>query len=206
MSHYPLFLSLSLITVLMPGSAVLMTLSTALTRDRKASVYAIAGLICGSCITCAAAMLGGAALLASVEASALRALELASVGVLAYLAVRAWRAAPLPAMQDQPQRRVLRRIFVSGLMLQCVNPYLLVYVMATWPQFLDRAQPLPLQLLALLGLHALVTLGVHSGYAALAHRACRWLGGRGGALQMRRFGALAYLGFGASLALRLVGG
>lgn len=204
MQPYPLFVALSVVTVLMPGPAVVMTLSNRLAGGLAACWWGIAGFACGYTALVLLAM-GGVGVAALGAPQGMGALRLVAAALLAYLGLRLWRAPPLAVVPAGARATATaRRCFVQGALLQFVNPYALVFVTTVWPQFLNRSASLPLmsQVLLLLAIHTGVTVGIHGSYAVLAGRARRWLSTEGGARALRRVGALLYFGFGASLLLR----
>jgi threonine/homoserine/homoserine lactone efflux protein len=138
------FLITSLIVVVAPGTGVLYTLATALTRGSRAGIAAAFGCTLGILPAMLAAMLGLAAVL---HASALAFAVLKWLGVL-YLLYMAWQAlreqGALP-VEPHLDARSGRRIIVTGFLINILNPKLSIFFLAFLPQFIaaDEAHPLP---------------------------------------------------------------
>jgi threonine/homoserine/homoserine lactone efflux protein len=197
------FLLTSLIVVLIPGTGVVFTVSTGLTRGRHASVYAALGCTAGIVPHLLATVVGLAALL-HMSALAFQALKWAGVLYLLYLAYATWRdqrAFSVDAAAAGAHGGV--RIAVKAFLLNILNPKLSIFFLAFLPQFVatDAASPL-LQLLLLSGVFMAMTFGVFVVYGLLAHafrraviespRVQRWL---------RRGFAAAFAALGLNLAL-----
>jgi threonine/homoserine/homoserine lactone efflux protein len=139
----PSFLLTSLIVVASPGTGVLYTLAAALTRGSRASIAAAFGCTLGIVPHMAAAMLGLAAVL---HASALAFSVLKWCGVL-YLAWMAWQALRergALAVDATLDARSGRRIIVTGVLINILNPKLSIFFLAFLPQFIaaDDGHPL----------------------------------------------------------------
>jgi threonine/homoserine/homoserine lactone efflux protein len=84
------FLITSLVLVLIPGAGVVYTVSTGLTRGRRASVFAAVGCTLGILPHLLATVLGLAAVM-HTSALAFQVLKYAGVAYLFYLAIVTWR-------------------------------------------------------------------------------------------------------------------
>ena len=85
------FLVTSLIVVLIPGTGVVLTVSTGLAAGRRASVFAALGCTAGIVPHLLASVLGLSALM-HASALAFQLLKFAGVAYLLYLAIATWRA------------------------------------------------------------------------------------------------------------------
>jgi threonine/homoserine/homoserine lactone efflux protein len=137
------FLVTSLIVVVSPGTGVLYTLASALTRGSRAGVAAAFGCTLGILPAMLAAMLGLAAVL---HASALAFAALKWLGVL-YLLYMAWQALrEQGALSVEPRldARSGRRVIVTGFLINILNPKLSIFFLAFLPQFIaaDDIHPL----------------------------------------------------------------
>ena len=197
------FLLTSLIVVLIPGTGVVFTVSTGLTRGRRASVYAALGCTAGIVPHLLATVVGLAALL-HMSALAFQALKWAGVLYLLYLAYATWRDQRAFAVDAAAAgARSGARIALKAFLLNILNPKLSIFFLAFLPQFVatDAVSPL-LQLLLLSGVFMAMTFAVFVVYGLLAHafrrtviespRVQGWL---------RRGFAAAFAGLGLNLAL-----
>src|SRR6478736_8999583 len=105
------FLLTSLIVVVSPGTGVLYTLATALTRGSRASVAAAFGCTLGILPAMLAAMLGLAAVL-HTSALAFAALKWLGVGYLLYMAWQALREQGALAVDGKVDARSAAKVVV----------------------------------------------------------------------------------------------
>ena len=137
------FLLTSLIVVVSPGTGVLYTLAVALTRGSRASVAAAFGCTLGILPHMLAAMLGLAAVL-HTSALAFSALKWCGVIYLLYMAWQTLRERGALAVDGRLDERAGRRVVVTGVLINILNPKLSIFFLAFLPQFIaaDEAQPL----------------------------------------------------------------
>jgi threonine/homoserine/homoserine lactone efflux protein len=198
----PEFLITSLIVVLIPGTGVLYTVSTALAQGRAASVYAALGCTAGIVPHLLATVLGLAAVM-HASALAFQVLRYAGVAYLFYVAYATWRDASAFAVDGSVAKASATGLVVKAFLLNILNPKLTIFFLAFLPQFVEphASQPL-LQLLMLSAIFMAMTFVVFVLYGCVAHafrklviesaRMQRWL----------RLGfASAFAGLGARLAL-----
>ena len=141
------FLITSLIVVVSPGTGVLYTLATALTRGSRASVAAAFGCTLGILPAMVAAMLGLAAVL-HTSALAFAALKWCGVAYLTYMAWQALREQGALAVETRldakSSSKSRRQVIVTGFLINILNPKLSIFFLAFLPQFIaaDEAYPL----------------------------------------------------------------
>jgi threonine/homoserine/homoserine lactone efflux protein len=163
------FLLTSLIVVASPGTGVLYTLAVALTRGSRASVAAAFGCTLGIVPHMTAAMLGLAAVL-HTSAVAFAALKWCGVVYLLYMAWQALRQTGALAIYTRPaEARSSRRVIVTGVLINILNPKLSIFFLAFLPQFIaaDEAYPLA-RMLELSGAFMAMTLAVFVVYGLFA--------------------------------------
>lgn len=186
------FALLELTLCLVPGPAVMLTVSTALRRGAARGAAAMAGIIAGNTLYFALSALGIVALvLASYRVFTV--VKWAGVAYLAFLGVRALlarEAAPIEADASGgcgPSGTA----FASGFVTQVANPKAIVFFVAVLPQFLDARGNLAAQMIVLAAVSQGAECAVLSGYivaaAALrrsgaAARAALWIERAGGAV------------------------
>jgi threonine/homoserine/homoserine lactone efflux protein len=195
------FLLTTLIVVVSPGTGVLFTLATGLSRGSRASVVAAFGCTLGIVPHMAAAILGLAALL---HTSALAFQTFKYLGV-AYLLYMAWMTlkehGPLK-VEKEVGRRSAGQVIVSAILINILNPKLSIFFLAFLPQFVsaDEANPL-LRMSALSGVFMALTFVVFVGYGLFAAGIRNHVISRPRVLTwMRRTFAGAFAALGAKLA------
>jgi threonine/homoserine/homoserine lactone efflux protein len=138
------FLLTSFIVVVSPGTGVLYTLVTALTRGSRAGIAAAFGCTLGILPSMLAAMLGLAAVL-HTSALAFAALKWLGVLYLLYMAWQALREQGALSVEPRLDARSGRRVIVTGFLINILNPKLSIFFLAFLPQFIanDEVYPLP---------------------------------------------------------------
>jgi threonine/homoserine/homoserine lactone efflux protein len=166
------FLITSLIVVVAPGTGVLYTLATGLSRGSRASLFAAFGCTLGIVPHMAAAILGLAALL---HASAVAFHTFKYIGV-AYLLYMAWNtlrergALKVEGEQDRELgARSAAQVAVTGVLINILNPKLSIFFLAFLPQFIGAGEAHPLALmLEMSAVFMLMTFVVFVGYGLFA--------------------------------------
>ena len=162
------FLVTSLIVVLIPGTGVVFTLSTALAHGRRASVFAAVGCTLGIVPHLMATVLGLAAVM-HTSATAFQILKLAGVAYLLYLAVATWRDRTAFVVQPVAVRPGALGWVVKAFVLNILNPKLTIFFLAFLPQFVTRDAASPvLELVGLSGVFMAMTFVVFVVYGLLA--------------------------------------
>ena len=127
------FLLTALIVVVSPGTGVLYTLATGLSRGAKASIVAAFGCTLGIVPHMAAAILGLAALL-HTSALAFQTLKYAGVAYLLYMAWMTLKESGALTVEKQPERSS-RQVIVHAILINILNPKLTIFLFAFLPQF-----------------------------------------------------------------------
>jgi threonine/homoserine/homoserine lactone efflux protein len=130
------FLITSLIVVASPGTGVLYTLASALTRGGRASIAAAFGCTLGIVPHMLAAMLGLAAIL-HTSALAFAALKWLGVLYLLYMAWGSLRETGALAIDERQSPRSHARVIVTGILVNILNPKLSIFFFAFLPQFIE---------------------------------------------------------------------
>ncbi len=163
------FLITSLIVVLIPGTGVIYTVSTALAQGRKAGFYAALGCTAGIVPHLLATILGLAAIM-HTSAVAFQILKYAGVIYLFYVAFATWRARSAFAVDDSLPKASALGLMTKAFLLNTLNPKLTIFFLAFLPQFIPASlsQPL-LQLLLLSAVFMAMTFVVFVLYGCAAH-------------------------------------
>jgi threonine/homoserine/homoserine lactone efflux protein len=188
------FIPAGLALNLTPGADMMFCLGQGLRGGWRAAMAANVGIAVGGMVHVTLAALGLGALVAAHPA-AFEAIRWLGVAYLLWLAVSALRS-PLPTGAEVRPQPVLR-VFGQALMVNLLNPKVILFILAFLPQFVDPARPILPQFLTLgvvFSLGGLVVNGVVGLFAGsigqrLARSAAfaRWLG----RISAGIFGALA---------------
>lgn len=195
------FLLTSFIVVIAPGTGVLYTLATGLTRGARASIVAAFGCTLGIVPHMAAAILGLAALL-HASAVAFQTFKYLGVAYLLYMAWNTLRERGTLSVQEKTGARSAIQTTVEAVLVNILNPKLSIFFLAFLPQFVraDEAQPLA-RMLVLSAVFMLMTFVVFIGYGLFAAAIRDHVISRPRVLAwMRRSFAAAFAALGAKLA------
>ena len=196
------FLVTSFIVVVSPGTGVLYTLATGLSRGSRASIVAAFGCTLGIVPHMAAAMLGLAALM-HASALAFEVFKYAGVVYLLYMAFNTLREHGTLKIERKVGARSAAQVTVTAVLVNILNPKLSIFFLAFLPQFVSAREPHPLpRMLELSGAFMLMTFVVFVGYGLFAASVRDHVISRPRVMTwMRRSFAAAFVALGAKLAL-----
>ncbi len=195
------FLITSFIVVVSPGTGVVYTLATGLSRGSRASVVAAFGCTLGIVPHLAAAILGLAALL-HTSALAFQIFKYLGVAYLLYMAWSTLREQGALKVEKDVGARSDLQVTVTAVLINILNPKLSIFFLAFLPQFIsaDEARPLA-SMLVLSAVFMLMTFVVFVGYGLFAASIRDHVISRPRVLTwMRRTFAGAFAALGAKLA------
>jgi threonine/homoserine/homoserine lactone efflux protein len=162
------FLVTTLIIVVSPGTGVLFTIATGLSRGSRASIVAAFGCTLGIVPHMAAAILGLAALL-HTSAIAFQTFKYLGVAYLLYMAWMTLKEHGALKIEKEVGSRSAMQVIVQAILINILNPKLSIFFFAFLPQFVsaDEARPL-LRMSELSGVFMALTFVVFVGYGLFA--------------------------------------
>ena len=196
------FLLTSLIVVASPGTGVLYTLATGLSRGARASVVAAFGCTLGIIPHMAAAITGLAALL-HTSALAFQTMKYLGVAYLLYMAWNTLKEHGALKIEKEIAPRSVKQVIVTAVLINILNPKLSIFFFAFLPQFMNADEPRALpRMLELSSVFMLLTFVVFVGYGVFAASVRDHITSRPKVLMwMRRSFAGAFAALGVKLAL-----
>lgn len=141
------FIPAGLALNLTPGADMMFCLGQGLRSGRRAAMAANFGIAAGGMVHTTLAALGLGALVAAHPAT-FEAIRWLGVAYLLWLAVGALRSSAF-ATEAQVVRTSASRAFWQGLMVNLLNPKVILFILAFLPQFVDPARPILPQFLTL---------------------------------------------------------
>lgn len=198
----PEFLITSLIVVISPGTGVLYTLATGVSRGGRMAIAAAFGCTLGIVPHMAAAITGLAALL-HASAVAFEAVRYLGVAYLLYLAWATLRERDGMQVGGGESPRSARQIVVTAVLVNILNPKLSIFFLAFLPQFVspDGGGALR-EMLLLSAVFMTMTFVIFVGYGVFAAAVRDHVISRPRVLTwMRRTFAAGFVALGARLAL-----
>ena len=195
------FLITSFIVVISPGTGVLYTLATGLSRGARASIVAAFGCTLGIVPHLAAAIMGLAALL-HTSALAFQIFKYLGVAYLLFMAWSTLRESGALKVEKEVGTRSAMQVTVTAILINILNPKLSIFFLAFLPQFISAGETQPLsRMLELSGVFMLMTFVVFVGYGLFAASIRDHVISRPRVLTwMRRSFAAAFAALGAKLA------
>jgi threonine/homoserine/homoserine lactone efflux protein len=166
----PEFLITSLIIVLMPGTGVIYTISTGLSKGAKGSLAAAAGCTVGIVPHLLASVFGLAAIL-HASAVAFQIFKLLGVIYLIFLAWSLWKDSGSVEFKSECVEKGYSKIALQAFLINILNPKLSIFFLAFLPQFIPAAAESPiLNMLTLSAVFMFMTLVVFICYGVLASK------------------------------------
>ncbi len=162
------FLLTSIVVILLPGTGVLYTLAVGLGQGMRASIVAAFGCTLGIVPHVLASIVGLAAVL-HTSAVAFQVVKYLGVAYLFYMAWSILREGGALEVSAERTETAARRIVLSGIFLNVLNPKLSLFFLAFLPQFVPAGMQNPTPMLLGLALtFMLLTFIVFVGYGACA--------------------------------------
>jgi len=162
------FVVTTLIVVATPGTGALYVIAAGISRGVRASFIAAIGCTLGIVPHMVAALAGLAAVL-HASAVAFEIVKYAGVAYLLYMAWATLRDTTDLRVDGDTSPRTARRVILSGVLINILNPKLTIFFFAFLPQFVPAAAADGHWRMALLsGVFMLVTLVVFACYGVFA--------------------------------------
>lgn len=196
------FLLTTLIIVASPGTGVVYTLATGLSRGSRAGIAAAFACTLGIVPHLIAALTGIAALL-HTSALLFDMVKYAGVAYLLWMAWQTLKQRGTMRIETEAAPRSVRQILVDGIVLNLLNPKLSIFFVAFLPQFIAANEPAPVtRMLELSSVFMAATFLVFAIYGVFAALMRDQVIGRPRVMTwFRRTFAAAFVALGARLAL-----
>lgn len=198
MTNPLLFLLAALTLVAIPGPNHLYITTRSVGEGRRAGIASAFGVETGTLVHIGAAAAGLSAVVAA-SATAFGFLHYAGAAYLIYLAYRTLRSRhDGGGLELEP--RPLRRVYLDGVLVNVLNPKVVLFFLAFLPQFVDQdAGAVPLQIAVMGAATALIGLAGDLVYAVAAGSIGAWLRARPAFRRRQRYATgLIYLALGVA--------
>ena len=169
------FISAAVLLTLMPGPDILFVITQSITRGQKAGIVFAAGLCTGLIVHVAAVSLGVSVLLMNSPV-AFTILKFAGAAYLLYLGIKAFLARYKNHFELNTIQAVSVKLYRKGILMNVLNPKVILFFLAFFPQFINKEIENPIPQMLLLGLIFMVqAFLIFSVVAVLADRLARRL-------------------------------
>ncbi|MDR0579305.1 MAG: LysE family translocator [Campylobacteraceae bacterium] len=173
-----LFLLTSIALALAPGPDILFVITQGVTRGAKAAVTLACGLSSGVIVHTALAALG-VSVIFKTSSTAFFILKIIGAAYLFYLAFQTFvHRNELVRVENKKDRKSLsaKKLFIRGFFMNVLNPKVILFFLALFPQFVKEQNGLVAFQMAQLGaIFMLSTLGVFIVVGTLADKASKTL-------------------------------
>ncbi|MCZ7850613.1 LysE family translocator [Agrobacterium salinitolerans] len=171
-----LFVSATLVLLLVPGPAVLYIFARSVEQGRSAGLVSILGIHTATLVHVVAAAVGLSALLAS-SALAFSVVKYAGAAYLIWLGLKKlFGSSDIPDIEGGLPTRSRMRIFREGFIVNLLNPKTALFFLAFLPQFVEVGRGHVAMQIAFLGiLYTVIGVLTDGTYALVAGTAGNWL-------------------------------
>ena len=167
------FITAAVLLTLMPGPDILFVITQSITRGRKAGIVFAAGLCTGLIAHVTAVSLGVSVLLMS-SPIAFTLLKFAGAAYLLYLGIRAFLVRHQNHFSLETTAAVSGKLYRKGILMNILNPKVILFFLAFFPQFIDKTIENPIPQMLILGLVFMIqAFLIFSMVAILADRLAR---------------------------------
>lgn len=169
------FIGTAILLTLMPGPDILFVITQSITRGRKAGIIFAAGLCTGLIVHVTAVSLGISVILINSPV-AFTALKLAGAAYLLYLSIRTFLGRHQNKINITETNQAVGKLYRRGILMNILNPKVILFFLAFFPQFINPAIINPVPQTLLLGLIFMTqAFAIFSTVAILAERLSRRL-------------------------------
>lgn len=192
-----------LVIELTPGPNMAWLAGLGATEGRRSGLSAVAGVALGLLANGILAALGLAVLLQAAP-WLWQGLRLGGAAMMTWLAVETWRGTGMDVSR-RPADAMARRAFLTGALINLLNPKAYIFFLVVAPQFLDGATLTLGNALILAVVSATIATVIHIAIVLAGSRAHDWLSDPARTRIVRRLFALVMLAVGLSFLLSDLG-
>lgn len=145
------FISAAVLLTLMPGPDILFVITQSITRGRKAGIIFVAGLCTGLIVHVTAVSIGVSFLLMSSPV-AFTVLKFTGAAYLFYLGIKAFLARRENPFILEKTTAIHGKLYRKGILMNILNPKVILFFLAFFPQFVDYEAGHPVSRMLVLGL------------------------------------------------------
>ncbi len=197
---YLAYVLASALLILMPGPIVTLTVANSLAHGARRGMLTVLGASAGSGVLLGLGALGMAWIL-DMLSHWFDWIRWIGAAYLIFLGLKQWNSKPVDLSHGAADKGPVLSVMAHGFLVAVTNPKTILFYAAFFPQFIDAEQPLGPQLTLMSVTFVVLALILDNGYALLAGRVGRWLGGaKQGRIRNRITGGLLMI-TGAGLAL-----
>lgn len=200
MDNYLIYFSVAVITILLPGPAVMLTISNSIQRGLLKTFAGIFGIALAILLVAIVSATSLGVVLAN-SALAFNIIKIFGAIYLVCLGIKMFRNKELVTTQSCRKESTLLKCFTEGFLVSMSNPKAIVFFMSIFPQFIDVNKEYTPQFILLAITFSLLVIVVHSAYAISASFARSKLSSQRGSSILNKMSGSIFISFGFGLAL-----
>ena len=197
---YFAFVAATAVMILLPGPSVMLTVAHGMAFGPRGALVTLTGIVSGISVQLAITLAGMTSFMIFMT-EWFEVLRWAGVAYLVYLGIQQWRADPTAPDLPNGSASSPRSRFLQGLVITVMNPKSMIFLAAFFPQFIDPAVPLSLQLPVLSVTFVAIAFVFTGLWLIPAGQAARWFRSASRARWRNRITGSLILGAGVGLAL-----
>ncbi len=197
MENYFVYIGVAIATILLPGPAVMLTITNSIQRGLSKSLAGVLGIALAILLVAfvSATSLG---IVLATSALAFNAIKIAGAAYLIYLGVKMFlkKVTNQAAIKKQETSHI--KCFVEGFLVSAFNPKAVIFFMSIFPQFIDLSKEYVPQFFLLAATFSILVIIIHTMYAVFSSFARSKLSSENSILNKISGGV--FVGFGVGLA------
>lgn len=199
MENYLLYIAFAVATILLPGPAVMLTISNSIQRGLSKSLAGILGIALAILLVAFVSATSLGIVLAS-SAFAFNAIKIAGAVYLIYLGIKMLLNKATNEATIKKQESSHLKCFIEGFLVSLSNPKAVVFFMSVFPQFIDLSKEYTPQFILLAATFSFLVVVIHSAYAVFASFARSKLSSKKSNSILNKISGGIFVSFGVGLA------
>lgn len=167
MENYLIYIGVAIATILLPGPAVMLTISNSIQRGFSKSLAGVLGIALAILLVAFVSATSLGIVLAS-SALAFSAIKIAGAVYLIYLGIKMLLKKVPSETEIKKQETSHIKCFIEGFLVSVSNPKAVIFFMSIFPQFIDLSKEYAPQFFLLATTFSVLVIVIHSIYAVFA--------------------------------------
>lgn len=199
MENYFVYISLAMATILLPGPAVMLTISNSIQRGLSKSFAGVLGIALAILLVAfvSATSLG---IVLATSALAFNVIKIAGAAYLIYLGIKMFFKKVTNEAVIKKQETSHIKCFIEGFLVSVSNPKAVIFFMSIFPQFIDMSKEYVPQFFLLTATFSVLVVVIHTLYAVFSSFARSKLSSKNANSILNKVSGGVFIGFSIGLA------
>jgi threonine/homoserine/homoserine lactone efflux protein len=199
MDNYLIYVGVAIATILLPGPAVMLTISNSIQRGLFKSLAGIFGIALAILLVAVISATSLGIILAN-SVMAFTVVKIIGAVYLINLCIKMWRTKEASGARSSLQEVSVFKCFIEGFFVSISNPKAVIFFMSIFPQFIDVSQEYRPQFILLAVTFSVLVIVVHTAYALFSSFAKSKLSSSRGSGILNKVSGGVFVSFGIGLA------